>query len=155
MHAAPIYRIDAIPHFKGRTVLVGGCFDIVHVGHIRFLQAAKRQGDHVIVLLESDEFIRSKKKRAPVNFQHERAEILSVISCVDSIIMLPFFTSDDAYFALVKKIHPTIIAVTSDDPFISHKKKQAREIGARVQIIIDRIALHSTSNTIYKIKNHV
>ncbi len=135
-----------------RRVLVGGCFDLLHVGHVRFLRAAKKKGDNLIILLESDDFIRVRKRREPIHIQSERAEVLAEFSCVDVIILLPFFQSDKEYMSLVKTICPSVIAVTGDDPFITHKTVQAREVGGKVIMVIDRIPRQSTSSVFNHIK---
>ena len=63
-----------------KIVLVGGCFDILHLGHVVFLEKAKKEGDVLVVLLESDEKVRFLKgKGRPVHTQSERAEILSAL----------------------------------------------------------------------------
>ena len=86
-----------------KTVLVGGCFDLIHFGHLKFLEKAKEQGDFLIVALESDEFIKKYKKKLPVHRQLERAEILSNLNMIDLIILLPLFETNNDYFDLVKK----------------------------------------------------
>ena len=57
MDSKIVHLAEFKPYSEKKTVLVGGCFDILHIGHVRFLQAAKKQGDILIVVLESDEFI--------------------------------------------------------------------------------------------------
>jgi len=89
-----------------KTVLVGGCFDLIHYGHLKFLESAKEQGDFLIVALESDEFIKKHKRKLQVHHQYERAEILSNLIMVDLVVLLPFFKTNEEYFELVKKIHP-------------------------------------------------
>lgn len=121
-----------ISKLKGKKVLAGGCFDILHIGHIKFLKAAKAQGDILIIALESDEFIKKNKKRKPYHSQQDRAEILSSLEFTDIIILLPFFKSHQDYHQLVKIIQPTVIAVTKGDPKIVCKEKQATTIGAKV-----------------------
>ena len=79
------------------VVLVGGCFDILHIGHIRFLKAARKQGDSLVVALESDEFIRLQKRREPFHTQAERAEILAALRSVDTVILLPLLSTDEDY----------------------------------------------------------
>lgn len=121
---------------KKKKVVVGGCFDILHIGHIRFLKQAKKRGDILIVLLESDEFIKKKKKRQPFHTQKERVEILAGLEDIDYIIPLPLLNSDDDYLRLVKIIKPQIIAVTENDSQIENKKKQAKVIKAKVEVVI-------------------
>jgi len=129
-----------------KTVLVGGCFDLIHFGHIKFLEAAKKQGDFLIVALESDEFIKKHKKKLPVHRQSERAEILSNLNMIDLIILLPLFETNNDYFDLVKKISPRIIAVTVGDQQLENKKKQALEVGAEVREVVTNLKNFSTRN---------
>ena len=66
-------KIATINSIKEPIVLVGGCFDILHFGHLMFLKNAKEEGKVLVVLLESDEFIKKFKHREPVHKQNERA----------------------------------------------------------------------------------
>ncbi|MDO9028315.1 MAG: adenylyltransferase/cytidyltransferase family protein, partial [Candidatus Roizmanbacteria bacterium] len=110
---------EGIRIFKNKkTVLVGGCFDLIHFGHLKFLEKAKEQGNFLIVALESDEFIKKHKKKLPIHRQSERAEILANLNMVDMILLLPLFVSGKDYFDLVKLISPQVVAVTSGDPQI-------------------------------------
>lgn len=133
--------------FKNKkTILVGGCFDLIHFGHLKFMEAAKEQGDFLIVALESDEFIKKHKKKLPVHRQSERAEILSNLNMIDLIILLPLFKTNNDYFDLVKKISPRIIAVTIGDQQLKNKKKQALEVGAEVREVVTNLKNFSTRN---------
>lgn len=129
-----------------KTVLVGGCFDLIHYGHLKFLEAAKRQGEYLIVILEPDEFIIKNKRKVPLHRQPERAEILSNLNMVDMIVSLPFLHSHNDYFELVKKISPSIIAVTEGDKQLKNKRKQAKLIGAKVKIVVSNLDNFSTRN---------
>ena len=131
---------------KKKTVLVGGCFDLIHFGHLKFLEKAKEQGDFLIVALESDEFIKKHKKKQPVHQQSERAEILSNLNMIDLILLLPLFKTNNDYFDLVKKVSPRIIAVTVGDQQLENKKKQAIEIGAEVKEVVTNLKNFSTRN---------
>ncbi|VVA43699.1 Glycerol-3-phosphate cytidylyltransferase [Candidatus Roizmanbacteria bacterium] len=135
------------PIFKNKkSVLVGGCFDLIHFGHLKFLEAAKKEGDFLIVALESDEFIKKHKRKLQVHTQLERAEILSSLNMVDLIVLLPFFQTNNNYFELVKKILPSIIAVTEGDRQLENKQKQAKEIGAEVREVVINLKNFSTRN---------
>lgn len=129
-----------------KMVLIGGCFDLIHYGHLKFLEAAKEQGDFLVIALESDEFIKKHKRKLQVHHQHERAEILSNLNMVDLIILLPFFQSNKEYFELVKKLTPSIIAVTEGDKQLENKKKQAKLIGAEVKEVVTNLKNFSTRN---------
>lgn len=133
--------------FKNKkTVLVGGCFDLIHYGHLKFLEAAKEAGDYLIVALEPDEFIKKNKRKVPLHHQSERAEILSNLNMVDLIINLPFLNTHKNYFEMVKKISPNIIAVTKGDKQLENKKKQAKLIGAKVKVVVSNLNNFSTRN---------
>ena len=126
-----------------KTVLVGGCFDILHYGHLRFLSQAKEKGEMLIVALESDTFIRKIKNKKPIHTQEQRAEILAHLNLVDMIILLPLFTEKD-YFDMVRVIHPHAIALTKGDPHLLEKSKQALKVGASL-IQIDFMKGYSSS----------
>jgi FAD synthetase len=133
--------------FKGKKiVLVGGCFDLIHYGHLKFLEKAREQGNFLIVALESNEFIKKHKRKLPVHNQSERAEILANLNMVDMIILLPLFKNDNDYFNLVKQISPSIIAVTIGDQQLENKKKQAREVGGEVKEVVTDLKNFSTRN---------
>lgn len=131
----------------GKTVvLTGGCFDVLHLGHVRFLEFAKKRGDFLLVFVESDEKVRKiKKENRPINNQAERAEVLSSIRFVDYVIKIPFFENNDEYDKLVSSLKPSIIAVTKGSEAIKHAQRQAKKIGAQVTQVLGRIPDHSTT----------
>jgi cytidyltransferase-like protein len=131
---------------RQRIVLVGGCFDILHFGHIQFLDKAKKTGDYLIIALEPDETIIQYKKRIPIHNQEQRAYNLVALRSVDQVILLPSLQGFDDYYMLVKNINPHIIAITQDDPQIENKQKQADAIGAQLIIVSERIEPFSSSS---------
>lgn len=127
-------------------VLAGGCFDILHIGHIKFLEEAKKKGDFLFVLLESDEKVKKLKgKGRPVNSQQDRASILTSLNQVDYVITLPIFKTNNRYKEMVIKIKPDIIATTRGDPCRKQKERQAKLVKARVINVIKRVPDKSTS----------
>ncbi len=132
---------------KGKiTVLVGGCFDILHPGHVIFLEKAKKAGDILIVLLESDEKVRQLKgSNRPVHTQRQRAKVLSALRFVDSVISLPFMDSESQYDKLILKIKPDIIAVTKGYANINYYKRTAKAVGARLKFVTNIIGNHSST----------
>ena len=134
-------------------VLVGGCFDIIHAGHVEFLKKAKALGGTLIVMLESDEKVRILKgKSRPINLQLDRAYLLAHLQPVDIVIPLPNFTQDEEYFELVvNTIKPDIIALTKGDPVIRFAKNQAKEVGAKIVEVIERKKGYSTGKILEKI----
>lgn len=118
---------------KTNKVLVGGCFDILHFGHIHFLKKARALGDYLVVALESDKNIkRLKGEGRPFNNQKQRKEILESLRFVDEVTVLKDHMTDKDYMNLVTKIKPSIIAITKGDPIKKMKQKQAERVGAKV-----------------------
>ncbi len=129
-----------------KTVLVGGCFDLIHIGHIYFLEEAKKLGDKLVVLLESDETIkRLKGDHRPVHTQEQRKKMLLAIRYVDEVMCISPLNTDKEYYDVIQKLHPDTIAVTEGDPILSIKQKQAKLIGATA-VIIPRIPNISTTS---------
>lgn len=130
---------------KNKIVLAGGCFDILHYGHVHFLEKARKLGTKLVVALESDQSIKKLKgKNRPIHNQNQRRKILESLKFVDEVIILKNEMSDADYLNLVKKVRPFIIAVTEDDPAIGKKKIQAGTVGAKV-VKISKIEGLSTS----------
>lgn len=132
-------------------VLAGGCFDILHKGHLKFLKAAKKQGGILIVALENDENVRRLKgKTRPVNSQNIRSKNLLKTGLVDNVVLLPTLRTGENYLKMVQTIEPDVIAVTAGDPQMANKQKQAKVVGAKVKVVIERIPGYSTTNLINK-----
>ena len=129
-----------------KIVLAGGCFDILHIGHISFLEKAKASGDILILLLESDAAIKLLKgEKRPINNQKNRAQILAAVQYVDFVITLDKPFNNEDYENLVNEIKPDIIAVTEGDPNLKQKESQADEIGGKVKVVLEEISEHSTT----------
>ena len=94
-----------------KTVFTNGCFDIIHIGHVRYLKASKQCGDILIVGLNSDSSVKKLKGDSrPVNNQNDRAEILSEFNFVDYVII--FDENSPAY--LLDRIKPDIYTKGAD-----------------------------------------
>ncbi len=127
-------------------VVVGGCFDILHAGHVAFLERAKQQGDFLFILLESDKTIKNTKgKDRPIHRQIDRAKVLAALRVVDYVVLLKTLKTNSAYDNLLCKIKPTIIATTKGDPNRTHKERQGILIHAKVIDVMERIQNASTS----------
>lgn len=131
-----------------KRVLVGGCFDIFHYGHLHFLTQAKKKGDRLIVLLESDIFIEKAKHKKPVHTQMQRAEMLAALTCVDTVVLLPEMKeSDIEYKNIIKQIYPEVIAYSAGDAMRNKKEAIAQEMNAKL-VEIDYISSFSSSQLI-------
>lgn len=127
------------------SVFVSGCFDILHIGHIRFLQEASKYGDNLIILLEGDEFIRRAKNRESFHTQSERAEILSMLRFVHSVVLLPHLISEVDYQRMFTELAPRIVVVSNHDPYVKKKREQIGQAGGKVTEINTLVANKSTT----------
>ena len=99
-------------HKMGKTVVTtNGCFDILHVGHVRYLQKTKSFADVLIVLLNSDKSVRSiKGPTRPINNEDDRSEILCALSCVDYVVLF----NEDSPRNLLDEIKPDVYTKGAD-----------------------------------------
>lgn len=142
--------IDTIHHAEKTVVTTNGCFDILHVGHVRYLEKTKSFADYCIVLLNSDKSVKSiKGPSRPINNENDRAEILSALRCVDYVVLF----DEDSPKNLLDEMKPDVYTKGADynmetlpeaDIMIKNK--------TRVEFI-DFVQGKSTTNTIEKMKN--
>ena len=142
--------IDTIHHAGKTVVTTNGCFDILHVGHVRYLEKTKSFADYCIVLLNSDKSVKSiKGPSRPINNENDRAEILSALRCVDYVVLF----DEDSPKNLLDEMKPDVYTKGADynmetlpeaDIMIKNK--------TRVEFI-DFVQGKSTTNTIEKMKN--
>ena len=99
---------------KKRIVFTNGCFDLMHIGHTRYLQAARQLGDLLVVGVNSDASVRSLDKSAdrPIVGEANRAEVLAALGCVDYVII---FTEPDP-LNLIAEIQPDVLVKGGDWP---------------------------------------
>ncbi len=97
--------------FNGKIVFTNGCFDMLHAGHISYLQESKKHGDYLILGLNSDASVRKLKGQdRPVHSWHDRAIVLAALRCVDVIIKF----DEDTPLKLIKRIKPDVITKGGD-----------------------------------------
>jgi rfaE bifunctional protein nucleotidyltransferase chain/domain len=118
-----------------RVTLANGCFDVLHVGHIRYLRAAKELGGRLIVAINSDDSVRALKGEGrPAMPANERAEILSALADVDAVVIFP----EPDVRAIITEIHPDVQAKGTDYTEESVPEGElVREFGGRVAIVGD------------------
>jgi glycerol-3-phosphate cytidylyltransferase len=98
-------RLAPLRRQSSRIVTTNGCFDLLHVGHLRYLQAARAQGDCLIIALNSDASVqRLKGPTRPIVPQAERAEMLAGLACVDFVVLF----DEETPVRLLEAIRPTI-----------------------------------------------
>ena len=106
-----IFTLKNLRNSGKRIVFTNGCFDILHVGHVRYLSAARAKGDILVLGLNSDASVKSiKSDNRPVVCQDQRAEVLAGLACVDYITI---FDEPDP-LALIHAIRPDVLAKGAD-----------------------------------------
>jgi rfaE bifunctional protein nucleotidyltransferase chain/domain len=115
--------------------LANGCFDLLHVGHVRYLHAAKNLGGRLIVAINSDDSVRGLKGEGrPLMPAQERAEILAALADVDAVVIFP----EPDVRALVREIRPNIHAKGTDYTSANVPERDVVvECGGRVEIVGD------------------
>ena len=118
-----------------KITLANGCFDVLHVGHVRYVKAAKELGGKLIVAVNSDDSVRGLKGEGrPHMPENERAEILAALADVDAVVI---FSEPDVR-PLIREIHPDIQAKGTDyTPENVPERDVVAELGGRVEIVGD------------------
>lgn len=131
-------------------VTTNGCFDILHVGHVRYLQKTKSFADVLIVALNSDKSVKSiKGDSRPINNENDRAEILGALSCVDYVVLF----DEDSPIELLLKIKPDVYTKGADYTVETlPEAKKIMENGGRIEFITF-VEGKSTTAVIEKMKN--
>lgn len=137
---------DIVSDLKARgkkIVFTNGCFDLLHIGHTRYLREAGKLGDLLIVGLNSDASVRRLKPQRPVNEEAHRAEVLAALEMVDYITIF----SEDTPYNLIKAIGPDVLVKGGDwkkedivgSDLVSEVHSLPYVPGISTTVIIDRI----------------
>ena len=142
--------IDTIQHAGKTVVTTNGCFDILHVGHVRYLEKTKTFADYCIVLLNSDKSVKSiKGPSRPINNENDRAEILSALRCVDYVVLF----DEDSPKNLLDEMKPDVYTKGADYTMETLPEADImKKNNIRVEFI-DFVQGKSTTGTIKKMKN--
>ncbi len=132
-----------------RIVLANGCFDLLHVGHVRYLQAARQLGDLLIVGVNSDAAVRALKGEGrPLMPASERAEIIAALACVDYVVIFDGVTVAE----LLRALRPDVHAKGTDyTPETVPEREIVRAYGGQVAIVGDPKS-HSSRDLIARIR---
>jgi rfaE bifunctional protein nucleotidyltransferase chain/domain len=141
--------VEHLRHAGKTIVFTNGVFDILHPGHVRYLQDARREGDALIVGVNSDRSVKAiKGPLRPINSEDERAEVLAALGCVDGVVI---FDEDDPQ-RIIDRLRPDVLAKGADwdaDRIIGRETVEAS--GGRV-VRIELAEGYSTSAIIKKIQ---
>ena len=145
--AVDTFRMD---NRNKKIVFTNGCFDIMHVGHIRYMQKAAQLGDVLVVGLNSDDSVRRLKgSERPINHQDDRTEMIAALEFVDYVVVF----NEDTPYELIKKIQPDVLVKGGDynpDNVIGRDIVEAR--GGELKLL-EFVDGKSTTNIIERIKN--
>jgi rfaE bifunctional protein nucleotidyltransferase chain/domain len=118
-----------------KLVATNGCFDLLHVGHVRYLQAARGLGDVLAVGLNGDRSVRELKGNGrPINNEADRAEVLAALECVDLVAIFPEIRATEFVLAA----QPAIYAKGGDytsETLNAEERAALQEVGAEIRII--------------------
>jgi len=141
--------LEALRKEGKKIAFTNGCFDILHVGHVRYLREAKKAGDILVLALNSDSSVRTiKGEERPLVYEEERAEVLAALEFVDFITIFPELTP----LELINYLKPDILIKGGDWP--EEKvvgREEVKKWGGRVAIIPE-VEGKSTTNIVEKIK---
>lgn len=134
-----------------RIVFANGAFDLLHVGHIRYLEAARREGGWLAVGINSDRSVRrSKGNGRPVLPERERAEIVAALACVDAVVLF----DEDSPAALLSELRPQVHAKGTDYTAESVPERDAvASYGGKTAIVGDPKD-HATTDLIDRIRKN-
>jgi rfaE bifunctional protein nucleotidyltransferase chain/domain len=132
-----------------RIVLANGCFDILHVGHVRYLKGARKEGDILVVGVNSDASVCALKGSGqPVLPEQARAELVAALRCVDYVVLFP----ENNVESLLRDLRPDVHAKGTDYTEGSVPEGEtARELGVRVAIVGDA-KRHSTRELLARLR---
>lgn len=134
----------------GKIVFTNGVFDLLHPGHIRYLQQARDLGDALIVAINSDRSVRAlgKGPERPINPQDERAEVLLALRCVDAAVIF----DEDTPHAIISRVLPDVLVKGTDwgpDAIVGRDVVEGR--GGRV-VRIEIVGGYSTTDIIAEVR---
>jgi D-beta-D-heptose 7-phosphate kinase / D-beta-D-heptose 1-phosphate adenosyltransferase len=142
-----LHKVELWKQTKQKIVFTNGCFDLLHAGHVTYLEAAKKRGDKLILGLNTDRSVRALKgKTRPVVSEQDRARVLAALMSVDAVILF----DEDTPIKLIKAIKPNVIAKGSD--YTANQVVGGKEVkswGGEIALI-DLVEGRSTSNLIKK-----
>ncbi|MHB8412197.1 MAG: adenylyltransferase/cytidyltransferase family protein [Candidatus Acidiferrales bacterium] len=132
-----------------RIVLTNGCFDILHAGHVRYLESARREGGVLAVAVNSDSSVRRLKGAGrPVLREQARAELVAALSVVDYVVI---FDEPDVR-SLLRDLHPDVHAKGTDYTVDTvPEREEAARLGIRIAIVGDA-KQHSTRDLVARIR---
>lgn len=152
-------RVNEWKNNGERVVFTNGVFDILHLGHVTYLEAAKAEGDRLVLGLNSDESVRrlNKGPERPINPEHARAGVLMALKAIDAVVVF----GDDTPLALINALKPDVLVKGGDyDPNETDPSKktymvgstEVRDLGGEV-VAIPLVDGFSTTNIVRRMRD--
>ncbi|MEQ1727080.1 MAG: D-glycero-beta-D-manno-heptose 1-phosphate adenylyltransferase [Vicinamibacterales bacterium] len=152
----PVLSRDAAKHFTEearaagrRVVFTNGVFDLLHPGHVRYLQQARALGDVLVIGINTDRSVRANKgPERPITPEDERAEVLAALECVDGVAIF----DEETPFDIISELQPDVLVKGADwahDAIVGRDIVEARG-GRVVRVAVEQG--HSTTSIVQKIK---
>lgn len=143
-------RFAAAQRDAGRTVVfTNGVFDLLHPGHVRYLQQARALGDVLVIGINTDRSVRANKgPERPITTEGERAEVLAALECVDGVTIF----DEETPFNIISELQPDVLVKGADwahDAIVGRDIVEARG-GRVVRVAVEQG--HSTTSIVQKIK---
>jgi len=143
-------RVADLRPTSGPVVFTNGVFDLLHVGHVRYLEFARAQGGMLVVGVNSDASVRmlAKGPERPIVPQNERAEVIAALACVDFVCLFDEVRPDDTILAIKPDVHVKSAQYRPED---LPEAEAVREVGGRI-IIAPHVEGFSTSAIVAKLR---
>ena len=140
--------VEKLKKENKKIVTTNGVFDIIHIGHIRYLQEAKKLGDALIIAVNSDSSVKKiKGPKRPLNSEDDRAEALAALECVDYITIF----SEDNPIKILEIIKPNIHVKGGDYNISQIIEKECVQKNKGKVVVIQKVDGYSTTDFIKKI----
>jgi D-beta-D-heptose 7-phosphate kinase/D-beta-D-heptose 1-phosphate adenosyltransferase len=147
---AAVSLVQALRAAGQTVVFTNGVFDLLHPGHVRYLQSARALGDALIVGLNADASVRRNKGAGrPINPEHERAEVLAGLASVDAVVLF----DDDTPAEIIRSLQPDVLVKGADwpaDQIVGRDTVEARG-GRVVRVVVEQG--YSTSALVEKVRS--
>ena len=141
-------KMSVLQKEQKKFVFTNGCFDLLHPGHVLYLQDTKKLGDYLIIAINTDNSVhRLKGEKRPIFSEQERAEILSGLSCVDFVCLF----DEETPFEIISYLKPDILAKGGDYNLNTIVGRDVVEANGGKVVVIPFVENKSTTNIVQKI----
>lgn len=142
---------DRLQLGEGKLVFTNGCFDVLHVGHVQYLEGARKLGDALVVGINGDDSVRELKGPSrPINEEADRADVLAALRCVDAVVIFPELRAT----RLIQSLRPDVYAKGGDytvDLLNEEEREALQSVNCQI-LFLPLVAGRSTTATLAKLR---